>query len=284
MRLTPLLRPDLILCPLRGTAKDAVFEELAAVAASALNGLGTKDILEILHARERQGPFSMGKHIAFLHARTDRVKDFHIAVGTAPAGLDFGAPDGKPIRLVVLLIVPRKHSNLYLYAMAGFLNLLSNEGTLETIVSARTPEEFLRLFDEAQARNRQKSTIEEFLQPTVFLRASQTLGQAIETVLETKSEQVPVVDDQNQLLGEITLATLLRLKGTTAKDRRLDELSPEFLTSPRLAVQDTTPPEELVKRLSGEGPAVAYVLRGRLLLGQVNLIEFLRRMIVRGQA
>ena len=58
-----------------------------------------------LAERDKLGPCSMAKGSAFPHARTEKVADFRIAVGTAPQGLDFKAPDGNPIRLDLIAFI-----------------------------------------------------------------------------------------------------------------------------------------------------------------------------------
>jgi len=105
-----------------------------------------------LAEREKLGPFSMAKGSAFPHARTEKVSDFRIALGTLPAGLDFKAPDGHLIRLVVLFAIPKKHSNLYLTTLAQFLNLFGQEDNLQRVLAAKTGEEFLAAVDACAPR------------------------------------------------------------------------------------------------------------------------------------
>jgi mannitol/fructose-specific phosphotransferase system IIA component (Ntr-type) len=281
MRLTPLINPGFVSCPLKGRSKEDVVHELAALVARSPIGILEKEIIETLQARERQGPFSMGKGLAFLHARTEKVKDFTLGIGTSPSGLDFGAPDGRPVRLVILMVVPKKHSNLYLYAMASFLNLFSNESNMMRASVAQSASDLVRFFDELEGNVRQKSPLEELLQPTPFLRLNQTIAQAVDVVLANKVDQIPVVSASEELVGEITLTSLLRLATSPERDRKLEEIGANALQTPRVVVQDSTALSELAERLSRESTSVAYVVRGKRLIGQVNPVELLRRMMVR---
>src|ERR1043165_4878866 len=113
MKLSSLLNPKLIKCGLAARTKEEALDEMLQLMASGTPGVTVAELQAALAEREKLGPFSRAKGSAFPHARTEKVADFRIAVGTAPQGLDFKAPDGNPIRLVDLFVIPKKHSNLY---------------------------------------------------------------------------------------------------------------------------------------------------------------------------
>src|SRR5258705_400583 len=118
MRLSSLLNPKLVKCGLSATTKEEALAEVARILSSAEPSLSETELLAALAEREKLGPFSMGKGIAFPHARTEKVKDFSIVLGTSPEGLDFRAPDGHKVHVVILFAIPKKHSNLYLHTRA----------------------------------------------------------------------------------------------------------------------------------------------------------------------
>lgn len=124
--------------------KDEVMAELAGALARQDGSVGEDKILEALIEREKLGPFSMGKGVAFLHARLDSVENFRVAMGTSPAGIDFKAPDGQMCRVVLLFIIPKKHANLYLTAFAEFLNFFSSEERVAKVAAAAQPPDILQ--------------------------------------------------------------------------------------------------------------------------------------------
>src|SRR5262245_2628367 len=147
MKLSSLLSPKLVRCGLAATSKDAALEEVLQLMAAGTPGITLAELKAALAEREKLGPFSMAKGCAFPHARTEKVADFRVAVATAPAGIDFKAPDGHPIRLVVLFAIPKKHSNLYLTTLAQFLNVFSQEENLQRVLAAKSGEEFMMAVD-----------------------------------------------------------------------------------------------------------------------------------------
>lgn len=281
VKLSELVRPKQVQCPLRGRTKEEVLAELAERVATSIPGLGRNEILDMLHARERQGPFSMGKGVAFPHARLDRTKEMMICIGTCPQGVDFQAPDGSPVRLVVLFLVPRRHSNLYLHTLATFLNCFTNEKNLDRAARASGSDEFVRVLQEIESQQQRQSSMEDLIQPTPYLRLTQSVAHAIETVLANHVDRIPVVDSAEEFCGEVTLATLLKFATPEHKQRPLQELGDLVITKPRVVVPDTTPLAELAELLARENTPVAYVVRAKRLIGQINPVELLRKMIAR---
>src|SRR5262249_44124933 len=143
MKVSSLLHPKLITCGLVAKTKDEALVEVLETMAAGTPEVTLDELKAALAEREKLGPFSMAKGCAFPHARTEKVADFRIAIGTIPKGLDFKAPDGGLIRLVVLFVIPKKHSNLYLTTLAQFLNLFSTEDNLLKATNARTGEELI---------------------------------------------------------------------------------------------------------------------------------------------
>ena len=62
---------------------------------------------------------------------------------TLEEGIDWGAPDGRPVDLVFMLAVPPGQESLRLLLLARLVNLMSNEELVRLLRSARTPADFI---------------------------------------------------------------------------------------------------------------------------------------------
>jgi mannitol/fructose-specific phosphotransferase system IIA component (Ntr-type) len=147
MKLSSLLNPKLIRCGLAARTKEEALEEMLEVMVAGTPGVGIAELRTALAEREKLGPFSMAKGSAFPHARTEKTSDLQIALGTAPQGLDWKAPDGNLIYLVVLFVIPKKHSNLYLTTLAQFLNLFASEDNLRKAANQKCGEDLVAAID-----------------------------------------------------------------------------------------------------------------------------------------
>src|ERR1041384_4043376 len=207
MRLSSLLNPKLIKCGLSARTKEDALEEILQFMAAGTPGVTHPELKAALAEREKLGPFSMAKGSAFPHARTEKVSDFRIAVGTAPQGIDFKAPDGNAIRLIVLFVIPKKHSNLYLHTLAQFLNLFAIEENLSRVVAAKTPEELVAAIDSLSVR----PVLPPGTVPVPSVTPQTPLAKAVESLTQNRLDALPVVDAEGNLVGELTAGSLLQL-------------------------------------------------------------------------
>jgi mannitol/fructose-specific phosphotransferase system IIA component (Ntr-type) len=297
MKLAPVLNPKLVKCGLSACGKEEALEEMLQVMAAETPGVTLPELRAALADREKLGPFSMAKGAAFPHARTEKVQDFRIAVGTCPQGLDFKAPDGQPIRIVVLFVIPKKHSNLYLHTLAQFLNLFSSEEALKRIAGASSGADLVAAVDAVQ--NRPPGPAVGAGIPSVTLQTP--LGRAIEALSAARAEALPVVDAEGNLVGELSAGALLQL-GVREHLLRLAnpaslqgapgsleqvirshaEASLESLgvvaSNGYKTVQEDEPLLDMAVKLCHAGARGAYVLRGRRLVGGVTTGEILKRI------
>ncbi|MFO7676587.1 MAG: SLC13 family permease [bacterium] len=138
-RLTTLLTPDLAFdCPALATRPqvlDHIAEELArrGVAADAAP-LGAE-----LTAREGSGPTGVGQGIALLHATTATVSQPAVAVVRLARPMDWEAADGRPVRLLVVIVAPPDQHELYLDLLAETARALSRPEVRARLLRARDP-------------------------------------------------------------------------------------------------------------------------------------------------
>lgn len=297
MKLSSLLNPKLVKCGIVSKTKDDALLEMLELMAAGTPGVTLDDLKAALAEREKLGPFSMAKGSAFPHARTEKVADFRIAIGTVPLGLDFKAPDGNLIRIVVLFVIPKKHSNLYLTTLAQFLNLFSSEENLLKAAQAKTGEDLIAAVDGLAVRPPAPPVSPPSL---ATLTGSTTLSKAIELFSTTRAEAIPVVDTDGNLVAELSAGSLLQLgvrehflmlagsaslqHGTSIEsvlrshgDTSVEKLG--LLTSNGFrTVQEDEPLLETAVKLSQFGARGAYVLRGKRLVGSVTTAEILKKL------
>jgi mannitol/fructose-specific phosphotransferase system IIA component (Ntr-type) len=302
MRLSSLLNPKLVKCGLAARTKEEALSEVAGILSAAEPSLSQAELLAALGEREKLGPFSMGKGIAFPHARTEKVKDFSIVLGTSPEGLDFRAPDGHRVHVVILFAIPKKHSNLYLHTLAAFLNFFTAEGNLKRVLEAKTGEELIASIDSLSARAREAAVPHTTTAAPPGLTPHTTVAKAYEALAAAKSETLPVIDGEGNLVGELTSAAILQMAlrdhllalsapGVLSPGPSLEKALRQHADSSihsvaglvatngfRTVQEDDTPLQMAASLSQGGRSTIAYVLRGSRLVGTITASEILRRL------
>ncbi|TAN38858.1 MAG: PTS sugar transporter subunit IIA [Verrucomicrobia bacterium] len=128
--------------------KDKALQILGSLI-EAIPGLkaGTQ-VVESVLARERAANTALGMGWACPHARTAAEGELLCAVGWSPTGIDYGAPDNLPVRLVVMYYIPDAQKNAYLKEISALARVIGKAGGLPQIEQAKDLNEVrIRLLD-----------------------------------------------------------------------------------------------------------------------------------------
>jgi mannitol/fructose-specific phosphotransferase system IIA component (Ntr-type)/DNA-binding Xre family transcriptional regulator len=146
------LRKDLIVLRSRARTKEEalgrVLSEVQKVYPACERECTLEDVLE----RERLASTGIGSGIAIPRLVTEGVKRTAMGIFRFPAGVPFDAVDGEPVHLLFFLVGPHDQNGLHLKMLARITRLLNHGTFKDRLLSARTIEELLSLFKEADER------------------------------------------------------------------------------------------------------------------------------------
>lgn len=111
------LHPDAVVAALAATSRREALRELAARAARFCN-VPASQLEEAAWAREEEFGTALGEGLAVPHVRLPGVKVPVLAVGRSLPGLDWNAPDGKPVRYVLFLVTPADAHDVHVQLLA----------------------------------------------------------------------------------------------------------------------------------------------------------------------
>lgn len=122
--------------PDRFAAIDALCSAAAARSGLAPELCGTARAIVI--ERERSLPTGLGQEVALPHGFVPGLDRPRLVIGRFPEGVDFQGPDGRPSRMVFLLILPcTEPARRFHLTCLGFLaRILLDRGTVESMLGA----------------------------------------------------------------------------------------------------------------------------------------------------
>lgn len=106
-------------------------------------------VLEDLLAREAETTTGVGKEIAIPHAKTSGVDRPTVAFARSDDGVDFGAMDGKPARLIFMLVFPEGSDRNYLKMLSKISRALMHEEVRQVLLEAEDAETVVSELHEA---------------------------------------------------------------------------------------------------------------------------------------
>lgn len=148
MFLDGVISRSTVVVGLDGLDKWTVITKLVDAVMASGKGKGREAILDAVMAREQQGSTGLEKGIAVPHARCEGVDEVVAALGIANNGIDFDSADGKPCRLVFLIVAPPRESTRYLKVLAGIAAFGMSERGVSTLASAQSVDDVFALCEE----------------------------------------------------------------------------------------------------------------------------------------
>ena len=139
-------KPELVIpgrarCQAEITSKKRALEVLSELIAEGHEELTPRLVLNCLVSREKLGSTGLGHGVAIPHGRMPEVSSPVGAALTLKDGVDFDAPDGEPVDLIVGLIVPAESTDEHLHILANLAEVFSEPASTGAMRKAATPEE-----------------------------------------------------------------------------------------------------------------------------------------------
>jgi fructose-specific phosphotransferase system IIA component len=127
MNITQILKPACVRVPLKSKDKFAEINELIDVLDSNHLLLDKNAALQAVLEREKARSTGIGSGIAIPHGKCTAVKELVMAVGIASEPINFESADGKPVKIILLLVSPTNQTGPHLQALAKISRLMLDE-------------------------------------------------------------------------------------------------------------------------------------------------------------
>jgi len=139
-----MLTPERTLCSAPGVSKKRLFENAANLICENQSELAASDVFTSLLAREKLGSTALGEGIAIPHCRINQCTEAVGCLITLEEAIDFDAPDGKPVDILFVLLVPEEAQQEHLTILGGLAELLSNREFCQGLRDAGDSQELHR--------------------------------------------------------------------------------------------------------------------------------------------
>lgn len=156
MKVTELLRKDIMLMDLQSTTKNEVIDEMIASLEKHHVINNADQFKEAILKREEQATTGLGNGIAMPHAKTAAVNEATVLFAKSNKGVDYESLDGEPTYLFFMIAVPDGLYDTHLQALAALSRSLLDEKFIEGLKSAKTPDEVVNIFRKREEESEEK--------------------------------------------------------------------------------------------------------------------------------
>lgn len=153
MRIVDILTVDRVVPVLDVQDKDAALRAMAKLFASTDWELGENEIYNVLVDREKVASTGVGSGVAIPHGRVDGLSTMRAALAICPKAVDFDAIDGEPVRIVVAVLAPNRHTADHLKALARISRMLRDDSVRARLLRAQDALSLHAIVAEEDARH-----------------------------------------------------------------------------------------------------------------------------------
>lgn len=122
---------------------EEVLDVIAKTAASAdvvaQTKVASSDIVKLLAEREQLAPTAIGSGVAIPHCFLGSLERFVVGLMTTERGIDFSAPDGKPVRLFFFILGPSGRRNQHVRMLSEISRTARSPAMREELLSEADP-------------------------------------------------------------------------------------------------------------------------------------------------
>ncbi len=123
--ISKILVADNILLDTESTSKKRVFERVGLLFENQMQ-IARRQVFDSLFAREKLGSTGLGQGVAIPHGRIPKLRDATAAFVKTTHPIPFDAPDGQPVSLIFVLLVPELATDLHLQILGELAQMFSD--------------------------------------------------------------------------------------------------------------------------------------------------------------
>ena len=140
-----LLPPANVVVGLEASSKKRAFEQ-AGLLFENNHGIGRSTVFDSLFAREKLGSTGLGQGIAIPHGRIKGLKDALGAFIRLAEPVPFDAPDGRPVTMLFVLLVPEQANETHLQLLSELAQMFSDRVFREALQNAPDATQIHQMF------------------------------------------------------------------------------------------------------------------------------------------
>lgn len=145
--ISKILLPENVILDNEATSKKRIFERVGLLFENSQK-IARSQVFDSLFAREKLGSTGLGHGVAIPHGRIKGLRDAVTAFVKTQTPIPFDSPDGQPVNLIFVLLVPDRATDLHLQLLGELAQMFSDENFREQLQNTNDPTVIHQLFTE----------------------------------------------------------------------------------------------------------------------------------------
>ncbi len=299
IKFSSLFGPRQIICGLGDVSRNEALKRMVELIAATGRISDIGEVYQLVIQREELACTILGPGIAVPHARVEKLDGLRVAIAVSPGGVDYHE-GSDPVRLIVLILTPADDPGGYLQAQAALAKVcMQHVGLVDDLGKLENPEAVWRTFDEEGGSLPDYVAAAHMMNKEYpFLRETDPLNKAIDQFYSLGVAEMPVIDNDGDLVGVVSQRELLRVC-LPEHITWMDDLSPvlhfepftqvlrneertwlaDIMSPDHVTLSEDAPAVEVARQMIRTGASRVFVTRGKKLVGVITIQSFLNKVL-----
>jgi PTS system fructose-specific IIC component len=154
-RLVEFLAEEFIMVDLKALDKWDAIRQLVTflMRTHRVEHISHEELYQSIVARENEFTTAMGREIALPHGRIGKGPAIQGVMGICRDGIDFDAPDGEPVKLIMLIVTPEDKKDLHLKVLASLSAMVRDDAIRTRLIAAISSEDAMEVIESKEVRD-----------------------------------------------------------------------------------------------------------------------------------
>lgn len=139
------IRPEAVTIVRTAMDKEAALKAVVGIACRVYELTDCDDVFSRVADREAKLSTGIGLEVAVPHCRTPEVDHIVITPMLVPAGVEYNSIDGKPVKLIILILSPEYDISGHIGALSAISRAVSDETARRKLLAAGSSDDLYRL-------------------------------------------------------------------------------------------------------------------------------------------
>lgn len=152
MKITDLLTEKVIIANFKNADKEGLLNELINLFKNDPRVIDLEKVRTAVLDREKIMSTGVGKGFAIPHGKSNAITEIIGAFGISEKNIDYDSLDGKPVRLVFLIVGKDNLISTHIKLLSRISRMMNKDSFRERLLECGNAEEIINVFKEEEAR------------------------------------------------------------------------------------------------------------------------------------
>lgn len=160
MKISDLLRGDLIDLDLSASDTESCIRELVDILERSNLIKSQEEVYQKLIEREKVMSTGIGMGVAIPHARCLSLSRTIVTVALSVKGVEFKAIDGKPVKVIFLIVGPPEAASLHVKLLAQIARMIKSKNFIGDLLQSKTQNEIIDIIQRKEMEETKEDGVE----------------------------------------------------------------------------------------------------------------------------